>query len=619
VPGRDDALTLLGGVGFRGLFELSPDAVMLYVGGVVVAANPAAARLLAAPDAGALVGKRSTELVHPDSISGIEQRAAALMRGEPAGPTVERYLRLDGSPVEVEAHASRIPNTDGKVFLVVLRDLGPRREASRLRAAERDATMRERWMRELLDLLPTWVCARDDDGRFVLANRTFAAAVGRPPAEVEGRTLSELGVPRDVARRLLEADRAALTTEGPLRTENEPFVTGGGGAWTLDTTRTTLALGERTVVLCASVDVTERQRLETELVHSERLDTIGRLASGLAHDFNNLLTVISSAAEALAESAGDAHRQDATLLRDATTRAAALTRNLLAFARNAGGDAGTCELRSTIDGLGPTLRHVAGERVQVTMALSPALNVRVRLHPGELERILVNLAVNARDAMATGGTLRISAEPGPGGTAILEVADDGVGMDADTRARAFEPFFSTRGGGQGAGLGLPTCAALVVRAGGTISLDSAPGRGTIVRIGLPGGARDPSRARGTEPPLERRSVLLVDDDPFVRRATARQLERLGHTVVVAASADEALAAITASEDIALVITDVVMPGRSGIDLARELEALRPELAVLLISGYSPDELPAGSVFLAKPFSRGSLASKIGEALAIRRR
>lgn len=609
--------------GFRALFDLCPDATVLYVSGTVVEANPAAAKMLGAAHPEQLVGKRSVELLHPDCVPNVASRCDALMRGESVPAAEETYIALDGSFVEVEATAARVPHLAGKAFLVILRDVRERREAERIAQATRQTKELERWLRELLDLLPMWICARDRIGSIVLANRTFAEAVGESPASVEGKTLVDLGVPRDVAARLLERDLAVLAQGAPLRTENEPFVATRGGQRWLDTTRFPFSIGDREVVVCACVDATERRRLEAELVHTERLDAIGRLASGVAHDFNNLLTIISAEAEALADVAPAEAREDAHALLEAAGRAGALTRNLLAFAVAPGSDAGTTEVRAALDSVVTRLRRFAGGDVRVDLEVAPDLEACVRMHPDELEHVLVNLAVNARDAMPAGGALRVLAAPDATSSWLcIDVVDTGEGMDDATRARAFEPFFTTKRAGRGTGLGLSACATLVARAGGTIAVDSRPGAGTTVHVRLPvdrGCVVVPSRAgSASTPAVGQVAVLLVDDDPLVRRATARQIARLGYVVHAAGSATDA-ALLARVHRIDLVVSDVVMPGKSGIELVRELRAEHGNLAALLMSGYSPEHLPVGegTFFLAKPFSREELAAKLTEALGPR--
>lgn len=574
-------------IGFESIFEANPDALLVVIDDAIVVANPAAVRLFGAASPADLVGRRSGD-----------------------GIAAERLFRLDGTALDVDVIAT--PLSGGAARLIVLRDATARREAARRECEGCDTTAREASLRGLIDLLPMWVCARDEHGVLVLANRTLAEALGRSVAEVEGQTLVDLGLPRDVAACWTERDQAALAAGAMIRTEGEPFVTRDGGR-TVDITRVPVALGDRTLVLCAAVDTTERRRLEAELVQTERLDAIGRLASSVAHELNNLLTVVMAAADMLAEAAGPAAQDDARAITHATTRAGVLTQNLLAFAHSVTGEQGRCELAGAVLAARPAIEAALGPSVRLELVVD--VDGRVNLHPSEVERILVNLATNARDAMAAGGVFTVGVGVGPTGQAEIAVRDTGVAMDAVAQARVSEPFLSARATSGPSGLGLPTMVALVRRAGGRVGFvtDDGPGTGIVVHLPLDRAAEPPAAAaRGP------RLVLVVDDEPDVRRAMVRQIERFGHRVLTAGSADEAVAVWRAQPaPVELLVSDVVMPGRSGVELARELRALDPQLAVLLVSGYSPELLPEGEgmVFLAKPFSRGALGARISEALA----
>ena len=378
-------------------------------------------------------------------------------------------------------------------------------------------------------------------------------------------------------------------------------------------------------------DVTSRVRLEEQLRQSQKMEAVGSLAGGIAHDFNNLLTVIlglgSDVAESLPE--GSQVRADVEEIVVTARRAEGLTRQILAFARKQVSDPISLDLNETISRATKLLERLIGEHIAVKLSLAPGLP-HVQADPRQLEQVLMNLAVNARDAMASGGTLAISTftlPPAPGarhGRVELVVRDTGTGMDPDTRARAFDPFFSTKGPGRGTGLGLAVVHGIIQQCGGTVSIDSTPGRGTAVRMVLPAGG-PPSAPAAVDaptrpaPPAEGRTILLVEDEETVRRIAARCLERAGYRVLAVGDGEDALRLAAATPRIDLLLTDVVMPGMSGPRLADHLRAARPELPVLFMSGFSrdlPESLaPPPGALLQKPFSPETLAARVAETLA----
>jgi PAS domain S-box-containing protein len=621
---------------FRTLVEVSPDAVIFFVSGTVVHANPAAARLLGASRIEELVGVKSIDLVHPSFHPHIRGRAAALMAGESVPAAEEIYVRLDGTPVDVEVNVARVPLPEGKAFVVIARDIRDRKEAEQRVRREREASAasaeareRELWLREIIDLLPSCIHARDEAGVFVLANRAFAEVVGRPPREVVGRSMTELGIPKDVAETSLAHDRVVLTTGTPTLVKDEPFVDRLGRPRIFETSRLPFALRSQATVLCASVDVTERKRLEAELLEAQKLEAIGRLAGGIAHDFNNLLTVLVASAEELAAERTTPN-PDVALILSAANRATALTQQLLAFARKSPVDVRELAINDLVEDIVSLLARVLGEEISIVTTLDPRAG-NVRLDRASMDRVLMNLAVNARDAMPDGGTLTFATQPSQtpdGGDArwvALSVTDTGVGMSEETRAHAFEPFFTTKTVGEGTGLGLATCFGIVQQAGGRIDITSERGRGTTFRILLPvvtAAVPATERARSVPPPATGgETVLLLDDDRPVLNATTRMLKGLGYVVLPALTPDEAIRiARTHPSPLDLLITDVVMPGMSGPQTAKAIQATLPDLPVLYVSGYSKDALSLADSahVLPKPFSRVELAAKVREVLGMSR-
>jgi two-component system cell cycle sensor histidine kinase/response regulator CckA len=377
-----------------------------------------------------------------------------------------------------------------------------------------------------------------------------------------------------------------------------------------------------------SRDVTDRKRLEEQLHHSQRLEAVGRLAGGVAHDFNNLLMVITGYSQMLLDGmhAGDPARTDLEQVVKASERATDLTRQLLAFSRRQVVRPAILSLNVLVHDMDRMLRRVIGEDIELIASFAPDLKT-VRADPGQLEQVVLNVAVNARDAMPNGGKLTLETanvqvteeftrtHPAPkvGSYAMLSMRDTGFGMDAEVLTRLFEPFFTTKE--NGTGLGLSTSYGIIKQSGGDIWVDSKPGHGTTFRIYLPV-AEEPAEA--VEAPRESpalrgaETILLVEDEDGVRRVVETMLKRHGYNVLSSASCSDAMSlAERYAGPIHLLITDVVMPGMSGRTMAESLTALRPETKVLYVSGYGgPLESDISSGFLQKPFTTEELARKI---------
>jgi PAS domain S-box-containing protein len=392
--------------------------------------------------------------------------------------------------------------------------------------------------------------------------------------------------------------------------------------------------------LIINSDITEQKRLEAQLLQAQRMEAVGRLAGGVAHDFNNLLTVINGYAELLLANVppeGPAYEPLREIQR-AGGRAAGLTRQLLAFSRKQLLKPVVLDLNALLRELEKMLLRLIGEDIDLATRLAPGLG-RVRADAGQLEQVVMNLIVNARDAMPTGGRLTLETHnvelapsyaeghpyvrPGP--YVLLAVSDTGCGMDEATRARIFEPFFTTKAPGQGTGLGLSTVYGIVKQSGGSVEVYSEPGRGSTFKIYLPrlegaDAAATPSSAE-LEVPRGRETVLLAEDEDGVRAFVVLALEVLGYTVLQARDGAEALALCRDDpRPIHLLITDVVMPRMSGRELAERVAALRPGLKVLYLSGYTDDAvvrhglLQEGVAFLQKPFTPAVLARKVRQVL-----
>jgi PAS domain S-box-containing protein len=379
-----------------------------------------------------------------------------------------------------------------------------------------------------------------------------------------------------------------------------------------------------------SRDITDRKRLEEQLHHSQRLEAVGRLAGGVAHDFNNLLMVITGYSQMLLDSmhAGDPARDDLEQISKAARRATDLTHQLLAFSRRQVARPLMIDLNLLVQDMDRMLRRVLGEDIELINDLAPVIKT-VRVDPGQMEQVILNIAVNARDAMPNGGKLTIETAglvvteeferqrqlPAAGEYSMLSLTDTGVGMDARVLARVFEPFFTTKE--HGTGLGLSTSYGIVKQSGGEIWADSKPGGGTTFRVYLPvveqpadelAVRQDSPILRGTE------TILLVEDEDGVRHVMETMLKRHGYQVVSSASSSDALGLAERLDGaIDLLITDVIMPGMSGRKMAECMLKHRPRMKVLYVSGYG-ESMDAEAAFLQKPFTTDELALKIREVL-----
>jgi PAS domain S-box-containing protein len=507
---------------------------------------------------------------------------------------------------------------------------------ARQRAAARAA---ERRYEALFHGAPVGLVRSLPDGRMLAANAAAARIWGYPDIEallrVNGQDL--YADPADRVRLLASIEASEVVENFELQGRR------GDGTllWVNLGVRAEKDAGGQVLHYEWSVaDITERKRLESELRQAQKLEAIGQLAGGIAHDFNNLLTVITGRSHlALGQLPADhAVRRHIDLIQTTAERAAALTRQLLAFSRKQVLEPKVLDVNAVITGLVPMLRRLIGEDLELVAAPAPDLG-RVKADPSQLEQVIVNLAVNARDAMPQGGTLSIetgnveldeayvSRHPGAsaGRFVRLAIRDTGHGMDAAVKARIFEPFFTTKEPGKGTGLGLATVFGIVKQSGGSIGVESEPGQGTtftvhlpwvdaaVDRIAMPVAA--PTLARGSE------TILLVEDEDEVRALARETLEGQGYTVIPAAAPAEALRLVGSHVGpIHLLVTDVVMPQLSGRGLADQLTPDRRDLRVLYMSGYTDDAmvrhgvLEEGTAFLHKPFTPQTLLVKVREVL-----
>ena len=567
----------------------------------------------------------------PDS-QGLETFMRA-RRGAPDEPIVV-ISGLDDERLALEAVRSGAQDylvkgrIEGHLLARVLRYAVERKRGEEaLRASEAHH-------RTILENIGDAVFIADPQGRYLDVNPRACELTGYSRDELLQLTVLDTypAQDRDAATlRIVDvAGGRAAVTERPLLRKD-------GAILVVESNARRLSDGR---LLGAVRDITERKRLEEQLRQAQKMEAVGRLAGGVAHDFNNVLTAIFGYADLLNEELPDGHqaRLDLDEIRKAAQRASSLTRQLLAFSRQQVLQPMVLSLNDLVEDIQNMLVRLIGEDVQLRLGLSPSAG-NVRADAGQIQQVLMNLVVNARDAMPTGGKLLVETantelteqyaeahQPvAPGAYVMLAVSDTGSGMDAETKARIFEPFFTTKEKGRGTGLGLSTVYGIVKQSGGYVWVYSEPGRGTTFKIYLP--RVDAPAEPLAPPPREARTltgteiILLAEDDEMLRPLSKGLLERLGYRVLEAENAIRALALADAhAGPIHLLVADVVMPGGSGRELARRLANSRPDTRVLYVSGYTDDAivhhgmLEPGLNFLQKPFTPAALARKVRDVL-----
>jgi PAS domain S-box-containing protein len=516
---------------------------------------------------------------------------------------------------------------------------------------EIDRPATSRILATLIEASPLAIVTFDPEGVVTMWNPAAERIFGWSENEALGMHLPF--VPAEKQAEFLALRRRALL--GEAFTEDELHRRRADGAPIVVSVSTApLRRPDGTIygIMSILMDVTERKaaeetrnrlgRVEEQLRQSQKMEAVGRLAGGVAHDFNNLLTAISGYSDLLLHRLPEYStlRRDVEEIRKAGDRAAALTRQLLAFSRRQVLQPKVLDLNSVVTKMGQVLRRLIGEDIELSIEPSPSL-LLLKADPGQIEQVIVNLAVNSRDAMPDGGRITIAtadadlsrsyaaAHPGvvPGPHVLLSVADTGQGMSDETQAHLFEPFFTTKERGKGTGLGLATVYGIVQQSGGHIRVNSAPDRGSTFFIYLPRVEGPKDAATGADrPPLPHPSpgtetVLLAEDEEVVRRLAREILSENGYKVLAAGNGREALLLSEAHRgEIHLLLTDVVMPKMSGRELTERIRLQRPGLRVLYMSGYTDDAilrhgvLEDGIPFLQKPFTPEVLARKVREVL-----
>ncbi|MGO9307643.1 MAG: histidine kinase N-terminal 7TM domain-containing protein [Spirochaetia bacterium] len=610
-----------------------------------VFANPAAESVFGVPPGG-LVGRNLADFLGEEDLALSKSETRKRVRG--LRSTYEIAIRRpDGESRQIELIAAPRMGKDGRVNGT----LGIFRDVTELRHLQRSLEQERSLLLSLIDSLPDFVYLKDRDGRFILANRAQAALVGmRDPKDLVGRTDHDFVEKLLADRRRADDIRIMESGVGAANIEESLDAAEGGRRGVL-TTKVPIfnAAGEVTGLVGISRDITditraeeERARLQEQLQQAQKMEAVGRLAGGIAHDFNNILTVITGYCElALEESRGNRTQAgNVEEIKRAARRASALISQLLSFSRRQILQPRVFDLGDLVEGMEGMLRRLLGEDISLrTSRGSPALYVHA--DPGRFEQVIMNLAVNSRDAMPGGGllTIRTGTAPLPpeestgnppqsaAEQVFLSVSDTGNGMDAATLDRLFEPFFTTKETGKGTGLGLATVYGIVSQSSGHITCRSTVGSGTTFTIYLPRASQEAAdRARvergAAKPPGGTETILLVEDDESVRRFVNTILETAGYTVFSADSGVSALEKLnTLSSPPDLLLTDVIMPGMDGRVLAQEVARRSRGIRLIFMSGYSNvaaavSKGPPGhdSRLLQKPFVAEDLLRKVRETL-----
>jgi PAS domain S-box-containing protein len=640
-------------------FALSPD--MLCVArfdGAFERLNPAWEKTLGWTT-GELLSRPWLDFVHPDDRAAAVDARGRLAEGAPIISFTSRCSCKDGSHKWLAFTAA--PARDADTMYAAARDITESKRASeevrggrdelKLRAAERSSERRQESsdrqqaddrFRLLVESVRDYaIFIVDPDGRVVTWNSGAERITGFSEEESVGGHMRRFYPPKDAERGKPEEELRVALARGRMESEEWRARKDGTLFWA-NVVVTPLYDDAGTHLGFADVtrDLTERRALEEHIRQSEKMEAVGRLAGGIAHDFNNVLSVILSYSEMIG---GDLKpeeplRADIEEIRTAALRAADLTRQLLAFSRQQVLETTVLELNRSVAGMEKMLRRLLGAHIELTMLLASGL-WNIEADPGQIEQIVMNLAVNARDAMPDGGQLTIETtnveldddyaqehhDVRAGSHVMLAVSDTGIGMDRETKARVFEPFFTTKERGRGTGLGLATVFGIIKQSGGHIWAYSEPGAGTTFKTYFPrvSGAAMVRASERPTPELGHGSetILLVEDDDQVRVIARNILRRTGYIVLEASNGGEALLICEQhGSKIDLLLTDVVLPRMNGRQLAERLASARPELKVLFMSGYTDDAilqhgvLDSGVAYLQKPLTPASLTRKVREVL-----
>ncbi|MBA4191525.1 MAG: hypothetical protein C0467_26395 [Planctomycetaceae bacterium] len=620
---------------FRALVEKSRDGIMLLDDGAVIRyATPAVWDILGY-DPAAITGRNAFEFVYTEDLTGARETFDDVLSrpGEDVGLSL-RAIAADGSIRIIELNGcNRLDDPSVRAVVLNYRDV-TERETTALALARHSALLEG-----LFASVPDIVCYKDRERRFLGGNPAFEELIGQPIAEMLGKRRDELSATDDWAHRMRTVEDQVLATGETVRTKEwVSFPTGRQVLLDIAVSPLRGDGDELAGLIVTGRDVTEQSRLEDQLRQSHKLEAVGRLAGGIAHDFNNLLTIILGNLE-LIRSGGAGDEQPELLLsaERAAKQAAELTKQMLGFARRQPLRTETLDLNTVVTEAIKLLRRTIDPRIGIRVSLAPDLPP-VAADLVQVQQVLMNLSLNARDAMPDGGTLTVATSDAPdarppGGTAdepavgyvCVSVSDTGIGMTDEVRAKIFEPFFTTKDVGQGTGLGLAVVYGVAQAHGGWVECTSSPGSGSRFDVFLPQGVPPDDF---TEEPIELKPdmergrgevILVADDEPLVRAMARSALERQGYRVLLAADGAEAVEVFRnerANGEIALVILDVSMPQLSGRQASQLIRKIDPVVPVLFASGHTITDIGTepGTGFLQKPYTPTALAAAIRKIL-----
>ena len=603
--------------------------------GIVMWVNPAFTALTGYT-ADEIIGQR-TSILNSDSHSDAfyEELWKTITSGQVWRGDLTNQRR-DGTEYKAELTITPVKSADGKIthYVGIEQDITKRKQAE---DAVREAEEKYRTLVENAnDALVVTV-----GGIVVYRNDAYNTLVGFTPGANDGHRLLDI-IASEHRDLVVEHYEARLRGDQAPEHYEVDLITHSGDRVSVELRPRVIEYGGESAVMVAIRNITERKQLEKQLIQAQKMESIGQLAGGVAHDFNNLLSAIIGFAQLASMQLGSTGRVDSTYLdeiQSAAQRGADLTRQLLAFSRTQITEPKIVSMNDLVVNLQKMLARLIGEHVELTLDMSAKMD-SVKVDPGQMEQVLTNLAVNARDAMPTGGRLsiqttniifgseiaRLDPELEPGPYVQVTVNDVGVGMPANVVSRVFEPFFTTKRVGEGTGLGLSTCYGIVKQHKGHIVVDSELGKGTTFTIYIPAIAEPADPQSRENEPFEfqggTETVLLVEDEPAVRKLTAEVLKQQGYTVLSAINGHEAVKVIENShrDDIDLLLTDVVMPVMGGRELAKRYKSSYPAGKVIYMSGYpsatqpDADYLRSKTEFMQKPITVSELTRKVRETL-----
>jgi two-component system cell cycle sensor histidine kinase/response regulator CckA len=619
---------------YRRLFETAQDGILILDAhsGMIIDVNPFLVNLLDYPRE-EFVGKTLWDI---GPFKQIEASKAAFRQLQD-----KEYVRYDNLPLEARSgrlvnveFVSNVYGVNGKsVIQCNIRDITARRRA------EEELRKSEERFGKAFRLSPLAITiSTEREGRYLDVNEAFLLMLGYKRGDVIGRTAAELSFWTRPSHRLEMLRK--LQEGGRVTGLHTQYTTSEGEIREAEVSAELIELEGQSCVLAITRDITEGQRLEAQFRQVQKMEAVGRLAGGVAHDFNNLLSVIIGYCDLSLGlvAPGTPVSQNLEQIKAASNRAVLVTQQLLAYSRQQVVFPKILDLNEVVQNLTSMLQRMVRE--DITISFRPTVPIgSINADPGPIEQVLMNLVVNARDAMPGGGEivietgnaeldeLYVSRHPGShaGQHVVLVVSDTGCGMEEEIKSHIFEPFFTTKGIGQGTGLGLSTVYGIVKQSEGSIWVYSEPGKGTTFKIYFPrvAGKAEPLLASHGEAefPGGSETILVVEDDELLRNLVVRMLQGAGYRVIEAKNAETALDTLKASKPgIDLLLTDAIMPGKSGAELLEQAKVIRPELRSLLMSGYTGDlvalrggRLPEAT-FLEKPFTRHSLLGKVRSAL-----